>query len=169
VRSLPRAQTPNANGAAEDLLPWLLKYQYRVPGLSSRLVRERPGRPSSGAGTSPKCSARRSWTYFYLYVILDVFSRSVAGWAVEAAPLSLCARLSVAVTVGFRCSPAVSTLAQTRIVGQRVSIECCEHPIRSWRCAINSAVDAVHGAIVAKGPANERSSTPALHSWREGR
>src|SRR5213594_963374 len=35
-----------------------------------------------GRGISRSCWARRSGTYFYLYVILDVFSRYVVGWMV---------------------------------------------------------------------------------------
>ena len=40
------------------------------------------GPTSCGAGTSPSCSGPAKWTYFYLYVILDVFSRYVVGWMV---------------------------------------------------------------------------------------
>ena len=40
------------------------------------------GPTSSGAGTSPSCSGPAKWTYFYLYVMLDVFSRYVVGWMV---------------------------------------------------------------------------------------
>ena len=42
-----------------------------------------PPRPINfGVGTSPSCAAPAKWTYFYLYVILDVFSRYVVGWMV---------------------------------------------------------------------------------------
>ena len=35
-----------------------------------------------GAGTSPELKGPAKWTYFYLYVLLDVFSRYVVGWLV---------------------------------------------------------------------------------------
>ena len=63
------------------------------------------GPTSSGAGTSPSCSGPAKWTYFYLYVILDVFSRYVVGWMVahrESATLAeqlireTCARQGIA-------------------------------------------------------------------------
>ena len=41
------------------------------------------GRTSSGRGTSRSCKGPAKWTYFYLYVILDVFSRYVVGWTVQ--------------------------------------------------------------------------------------
>jgi len=40
------------------------------------------GQPSCGAGTSRKLLGPTKWTYFYLYVMLDVFSRYVVGWMV---------------------------------------------------------------------------------------
>jgi putative transposase len=40
----------------------------------------RPGPIRSGAGTSPSSWARRSGPNFYLYVMLDIFSRYVVGW-----------------------------------------------------------------------------------------
>jgi transposase InsO family protein len=48
--------------------------------------RKRTGRE---AGTAPrsdpysKLKGPAKWTYFYLYVILDVFSRYVVGWTVQ--------------------------------------------------------------------------------------
>ena len=44
---------------------------------------------------STKLKGPRKWTYFYLYVILDIFSRQVVGWMVAAvhglgAPRSEC-------------------------------------------------------------------------------
>jgi putative transposase len=30
--------------------------------------------------THPKLKGPAKWTYFYLYVVLDVFSRYVVGW-----------------------------------------------------------------------------------------
>ena len=42
-----------------------------------------PPHPTNfGAGTSPSCWGPAKWTYFYLYVILDVFSRYVTGWMI---------------------------------------------------------------------------------------
>ena len=41
------------------------------------------GRTSCGPGTSSKLKGPAKWTYFYLYVILDVFSRYVVGWTVQ--------------------------------------------------------------------------------------
>ena len=38
----------------------------------------------SGLGTSPSCLGPAKWTYFYLYVILDIFSRYVVGWMVAS-------------------------------------------------------------------------------------
>ena len=76
---------------------------------ASRATRPRscwPAGPTScGAGTSPSCSGPAKWTYFYLYVILDVFSRYVVGWMVahrESATLAeqlipeTCARQGIA-------------------------------------------------------------------------
>ena len=40
-------------------------------------------RTSCGRGTSASCKGPAKWTYFYLYVILDVFSRYVVGWTVQ--------------------------------------------------------------------------------------
>jgi putative transposase len=38
----------------------------------------------SGPGTSPLIGPAK-WSYFYLYVILDIFSRRVVGWCVADA------------------------------------------------------------------------------------
>ena len=38
----------------------------------------------SGRGTSRSCAARRSGRWFYLYVILDIYSRYVVGWMVAS-------------------------------------------------------------------------------------
>jgi transposase InsO family protein len=40
------------------------------------------GPTSCGVGISPKRLGPAKWTYFYLYVMLDVFSRYVVGWMV---------------------------------------------------------------------------------------
>jgi putative transposase len=34
----------------------------------------------SGAGTSTKLRGPEKWTYDYLYVVLDIYSRYVVGW-----------------------------------------------------------------------------------------
>ena len=40
-----------------------------------------PKRPTRfGRGISPKLRGPVKWTYYYLYVILDIFSRYVVGW-----------------------------------------------------------------------------------------
>ena len=39
-------------------------------------------RTRPGPGTSPSCWGRRSRSYFYLYVVLDIFSRYAVGWMV---------------------------------------------------------------------------------------
>ena len=36
--------------------------------------------PGAGPGTSPSCAGRPKWTYYYLYVIIDIYSRYVVGW-----------------------------------------------------------------------------------------
>ena len=33
-----------------------------------------------GRGISPSLKGPAKWTYFYLYVIIDIFSRCVVGW-----------------------------------------------------------------------------------------
>ena len=46
-----------------------------------------PAHPTRcGPGTSRGSSGRRKWQYFYLYVILDIFSRYVTGWWPTARP-----------------------------------------------------------------------------------
>ena len=39
-------------------------------------------RTRPGPGTSPSCWDRPKWTYFHLYVVLDIFSRYAVGWMV---------------------------------------------------------------------------------------
>ena len=41
------------------------------------------GRTSCGRGTCRKLKGPAKWTYYYLYVILDVFSRYIVGWTVQ--------------------------------------------------------------------------------------
>ena len=41
------------------------------------------GRTSCGRGTCSKLKGPAKWTYYYLYVILDVFSRYIVGWTVQ--------------------------------------------------------------------------------------
>src|SRR5271167_1986664 len=40
-----------------------------------------------------KLKGPAKWTYFYLYVILDIFSRRVVGWCVADAESAACSRL----------------------------------------------------------------------------
>ena len=45
----------------------------------------------SGRGISRNCGGPAKWSYYYLYVILDIFSRYVVGWMVasrETGPLA---------------------------------------------------------------------------------
>jgi putative transposase len=41
-----------------------------------------PDRISSGVGTSIKLRAASKWNYFYLDVVMYIFSRKIAGWDV---------------------------------------------------------------------------------------
>src|SRR5205814_4931589 len=50
---------------------------YRAP----ELLAERPNEVWSW--DSPKLKGPAKWTYYYLYVILDVFSRYAVGWTVQ--------------------------------------------------------------------------------------
>jgi transposase InsO family protein len=63
----------------------------RICRLRSRLEAPRAGEGSerrslfggaSGAGNITKLLGPAKWTYSYLYVMLDVFSRYVVGWIV---------------------------------------------------------------------------------------
>ena len=45
-----------------------------------------------------KLKGPRAWTYFYLYVILDIFSRYVVGWMVAERELAVLAELLIAET-----------------------------------------------------------------------
>ena len=70
----PRARPASANDATSAPTPPTPR-----PSCS-------PSGPTrSGPGTSPSCSGPAKWTYYYLYVILDVFSRYVVGWTVRTA------------------------------------------------------------------------------------
>ena len=53
------------------------------PRLRQARAARRSGRTSCGRGTSRKLLGPAKWTYFYLYVILDVFSRYAVGWTVQ--------------------------------------------------------------------------------------
>jgi putative transposase len=46
------------------------------------------------------------WTYFYLYVILDVFSRYVVGWMVAHREAKKLAERLIAETMSISCRPA---------------------------------------------------------------
>ena len=66
-----------ANGQVRERRDQLTHPPYARPELS-------PSAPTRcGRGTSPSCSGPAKWTYFYLYVILDVFSRYIVGWTVQ--------------------------------------------------------------------------------------
>ncbi len=58
-----------------------------------------PRSPTScGVGTSSKLHGPTKWTYFYLYVIIDVFSRYVVGWMVATRESKVLARKLIAET-----------------------------------------------------------------------
>ena len=52
----------------------------------------------SGRGISRSCSGPVKWTYFYLYVILDIFSRYVVGWMIAHHESSALAKRLIAET-----------------------------------------------------------------------
>ncbi len=54
----------------------------RTPATPSRSCSP-SARTSSGAWDISKLKGPAKWTYFYLYVILDVFSRYAVGWTVQ--------------------------------------------------------------------------------------
>ena len=54
-----------------------------------------------GAGTFPKLLEPAKWTYFYLYVILDIFSRFVVGWMVADGESAQLAKRLIRVFVSF--------------------------------------------------------------------
>ena len=43
------------------------------------------GAQRCGRGTSPNCTDPEKWTYYYLYVILDIYSRYAVGWMLARA------------------------------------------------------------------------------------
>ncbi len=51
-----------------------------APALQQARAAGHRARTRSGPGTSPSFKGPAKWTYFYLYVILDIFSRYVVGW-----------------------------------------------------------------------------------------
>jgi putative transposase len=56
-----------------------------------------------------------TWTYYYLYVILDVFSRSVVGWTVAyAEQAALAERLLAATTAKQQITPGTLTVHADR-------------------------------------------------------
>ena len=56
-------------------------------------------RPTSyGVGTSPRLLGPATWTYYYLYVVMDVFSRYVVGWMVAHAEQAVLAEQLLAAT-----------------------------------------------------------------------
>jgi putative transposase len=59
-----------------------------------------PGRTSSWSWDITKLLGPAKWTYFYLYVILDVFSRYVVGWMVADGESSELAKRLIADTCG---------------------------------------------------------------------
>ena len=71
-RLWPRTTAGSGSGATSSPIP---ATRGRSCSPSSRM--------SCGRGTSPSSRARRSGPSFYLYVILDVFSRYVVGWTVQ--------------------------------------------------------------------------------------
>ena len=60
------------------------------PYAAPELLAEQPNEVYSWDITKLKGPA--TWTYFYLYVILDVFSRDVVGWTVQHRENSLIAK-----------------------------------------------------------------------------
>ncbi len=48
------------------------------PARKPELVATKPSK--STAGTSPSGWEPEKWTYFYLYVVIDIYSRYVPGW-----------------------------------------------------------------------------------------
>ena len=60
----------------------------------------------------------RKWTYYYLYVILDVFSRFVVGWMVAHRESATLAERFIHETCGRRASTAGSS-PSTPIAGRR--------------------------------------------------
>ena len=66
-----------------------------------------PPLPTSfGVGTSPSCAGPVKWTYFYLYVILDVFSRYVTGWMIAYRESAELAKQFIEEAIGKHQIPA---------------------------------------------------------------
>jgi putative transposase len=75
----------------------------------------RPGPTSCGAPDITKLLGPATWTYYYLYVILDVFSRYVVGWAVaHAESAALAERLLAETTAKQRVTPGSLTVHADR-------------------------------------------------------
>ena len=103
-------------------------------------------RTSSGAGTSPSCSGPAKWTYFYLYVILDVFSRYVVGW-----------------TVQHRESAPVAKALIAQAVEQQQIAPGPAHRARRSR----QLDDLQAGRVPARRPRRHQDPQPALHLDRQ--
>ena len=67
----PKASTPIAVGAKPPTR--------RAASKST----SRRRRARCGAGTSRTCAARSAGVFFYLYLVVDVWSRKIVGWAVH--------------------------------------------------------------------------------------
>jgi putative transposase len=65
-----------------------------------------PAPTNSGAGTSRNWKGPAKWTSFYLYVLLDVFSRYVPGWLVASRESAALAELLIADSVAKHDVPA---------------------------------------------------------------
>ncbi|MEY3901702.1 MAG: hypothetical protein RL189_1008 [Pseudomonadota bacterium] len=71
-----------------------------------------PDRISSGVGTSIKLRAASKWNYFYLDVVMYIFSRKIAGWDVYLQETGTLAEALIPQTAkeerfkpGLECSP----------------------------------------------------------------
>ena len=65
--------------------------------------------------THPKLLGPKKWTYFYLYVVLDLFSRYVVGWLIaEVESAELAKRLLTETCARQGIEPEVLTLHQDR-------------------------------------------------------
>jgi putative transposase len=75
----------------------------------------RPGPTSCGAPDITKLLGPATWTYYDLYVILDVFSRYVVGWTVaHAQPAALAERLLAETTATQQILPGTLTVHAER-------------------------------------------------------
>lgn len=100
------------------------------------------------------------WTYYYLYVILDVFSRYVTGWMVAHRETAALARRLIADTIASEQVPA-GTLTVHADRGSSMTSPICTH-----RTEI--------GADTTNSPPRTRAShqpcrRSALRGWYTGR